>query len=200
MILSPLLFPYVSEFEVLSFDPMISDVHSGVHLSLCNEIGLNENPHHDSTTVTRAKWNNAEAHIFVERLNSFVSKVDALSNDQESARDINTLTAECSSIVMDAANEAEFIKESKLRPFKHNINLNTNLLSAHGLIMSNQNKRAKNLRHRVNNVENFKYVYNASKAYKKCINKQFSLYEKDFINKLRSLIISTQTQSHTGIY
>ena len=34
VILSPLLFPYVSEFEVLPFAPMISDVHSGVHVSL----------------------------------------------------------------------------------------------------------------------------------------------------------------------
>ena len=50
-----------------------------------------------------------------------------------------------------------------------------------------QYKRAKNLRHRINNAENYKFVHNASKAYKKCINKQFNLYKKDFIAKLRSL-------------
>ena len=31
------------------------------------------------------------------------------------------------------------------------------------------------------------FVHNASKVYKKCIKKQFSLYKKDFIDKLRSL-------------
>ena len=44
VILSPSLFPYVSEFEVLPFDPMISDAHSGVHFSfICNEIDLHVN-------------------------------------------------------------------------------------------------------------------------------------------------------------
>ena len=41
--------------------------------------------------------------------------------------------------------------------------------------------------HRVINAENYNFVHNASKAYKTCINKQFNLYKKDFIAKLRSL-------------
>ena len=60
-----------------------------------------------------------------DKIASFESKVDVLSNEQVSALDINTLTAVCSSILIDAANEAGFIKESKRRPFKRNINLNT---------------------------------------------------------------------------
>ena len=34
------------------------------------------------------------------------------------------------------------------------------------------------MRNRVNNVENYNSVHNASKAYKKCIN--FNMYKKDF--------------------
>ena len=41
--------------------------------------------------------------------------------------------------------------------------------------------------HRVINAENYNFVHNASKAYTTCINKQFNLYKKDFIAKLRSL-------------
>ena len=43
------------------------------------------------------------------------------------------------------------------------------------------------MRHSVNNAENYNVVHNSSEAYKKCINKQFNLYKKDFIAKLRSL-------------
>ena len=50
-----------------------------------------------------------------------------------------------------------------------------------------QYKRAKNLRHRIKSAENFRYVHNASKAYKKCKNKQFRLYKKECINKLGAL-------------
>ena len=36
VILSPSLFPYISEFEVLPFDPMTSDAHCGLLFSLMN--------------------------------------------------------------------------------------------------------------------------------------------------------------------
>ena len=65
MILSPSLFPYVSEFEVLPFDSMISDAHNGIHFSLiCNEIDIHENHHFKSANVTKAKWNSAEAQFY----------------------------------------------------------------------------------------------------------------------------------------
>ena len=50
-----------------------------------------------------------------------------------------------------------------------------------------QYRRAKNHKRRVNNVENFQFLHNASKDYKKCLNKHLNEYKKDFIKKLRSL-------------
>ena len=48
VILSPSLFSYISEFEGLPFDPMISDAHSGLHFSLiCNEIELKQPDSYD---------------------------------------------------------------------------------------------------------------------------------------------------------
>ena len=71
VILLPSLFPYVSDFEVLPFDSMISDAHDGIYFSLnCNEINLHENHQVDSAIVTMAKWNSAEAQFFIERLNT----------------------------------------------------------------------------------------------------------------------------------
>ena len=37
VILSPSLFTFISEFEVLPFDPMISDAHSGIHFLLTSK-------------------------------------------------------------------------------------------------------------------------------------------------------------------
>ena len=197
VIMSPSLFPYVSEFEVLPFDPMISDAHSGVHFSLiCNEIDLHVNQG-VTANITMAKWNNAEAESFVEHLNtdkiaSFLHKIDVLDIDQVAACDINDLNAECSSILIGAAREVGFIKDVELQPPKKNCKLNTRPVQRPWFNnecqrLRRQYKRAKNLRHRINNAENYKFVHNASKAYKKCINKQFNLHKKDFIAKLRSL-------------
>ena len=130
VILSPSLFPYVWEFEVLPFDPMISDAHSGVHFSLiCNEIDLHVNQG-VTANITMAKWNNAEAESFVEHLNtdkiaSFLHKIDALDIDQVAACGINDLNAECSSILINAAREVGFIKDVELQPPKKNCKLNT---------------------------------------------------------------------------
>ena len=144
-----------------------------------------------------AKWNNAEAESFVEHLNtdkiaSFSHKIDVLDIDQVAACDINDLNAECSSILIGAAREVGFIKDVELQPPKKNCKLNTRPVQRPWFNnecqrLRRQYKRAKNFRHRINYAENYKFVHNASKAYKKCINKQFNLYKKDFIAKLRSL-------------
>ena len=66
VILSPSLFPYISEFEVLPFDPMTSDAHCGLHFSLtCNDINREQHTHDVkiSVTITRAKWNSVESHL-----------------------------------------------------------------------------------------------------------------------------------------
>ena len=198
VILSPSLFQNVSDFAVLPFEPMIGDAHNGIQFSLlCNEAVFHENCHTDTQNVYRAKWNNAEAQIFVENLNSdkiasLISKIDALSSDQAVANDINNLNTEYLSILIDAANGAGFIKEVKVYPPRNNHKVSTKPVQRPWFNneckqLRQQYKRAKNLRHRINNAQNFNSVHNASKAYKKCINKQLRLYQKDFIIRLRAL-------------
>ena len=52
-------------------------------------------------------------------------KIDALSSDQTVANDINNLNTECSSILIDAANGAGFIKEVKVYPPRNNYKVST---------------------------------------------------------------------------
>ena len=105
---------------------------------------------------------------------------------------INELTSECSSILTEAAKEIGCIKEIKIGPPNPKINSKTKPVKQPWFDnecakLRRQYKRAKNLRHRINSAENVRYLHNASKAYKKCINKQLRLYKKEFINKLRAL-------------
>ena len=53
VILSPSLFPYISEFNALPFDPMTSDAHCGLHFSLtCNDMNWEQYTHYDNHPVT----------------------------------------------------------------------------------------------------------------------------------------------------
>ena len=113
VILSPSLFPYISEFEVLPFDPMTSDAHCGLHFSLtCNDMNGEQHTHDDNNpvTITGAKWNSVESASSVGLLNgnkidSFIRKIDALNtNEQQSTQVINELTSECSSILTTLVN------------------------------------------------------------------------------------------------
>ena len=46
VILSPTLFPYILEFEVLPFDPMTNDVLCALHFSLtCNDMNGEQHTH-----------------------------------------------------------------------------------------------------------------------------------------------------------
>ena len=176
---------------------------------ICNDIALHGRQQTEVGSVTIAKWNSAEAQIFVEHLNMdkitlLSDRIDALDIYKITAVDINNLNAKCSSILTEAANEAGFLKDIKLQPTKIIRSLKSKPVQrpwfnneCHRL--RSQYKRAKNLRNRVNNVENYNFVHNASKAYKKCINKHFNMYKKDFITKLRSLKHSDPKKSYWSL-
>ena len=57
-------------------------------------------------------------------------------------------------------------------------------------------RRAKNVRRRVNDNENFHALNDASKAYKKCLNNHFKEYKNEFVKKLRNL--KTSDPKHIG--
>ena len=125
IILLPSLFPYISEFEVLPFDPMISDAHSGLRFSLiCNEIVLNEPVSCDQpVSVARSKWDSAESAPFIQGLDTnkiafFIDKIDALNADQVSVKAIEELTSECSSILIGAAKDTGLIKQIQTKSSK----------------------------------------------------------------------------------
>ena len=122
-ILSPSVFNMVNDFNILPFDPLLSDVHSGIHISLCcqpenvlsQEINTNE-----SDTITRASWNANAQNLFLQNLNDdninqLIDQMDSL-NETVSKETVQHLTTQCSSLLYNAADAAGMIKQITPRP------------------------------------------------------------------------------------
>ena len=56
-ILSSNVFQFVCEFEVMNFDPMLSDVHSPMHISFCVKETKNLNFSNDVSTSSNVNKN-----------------------------------------------------------------------------------------------------------------------------------------------
>ena len=91
-----------------------------------------------------------------------------------STKAIEELTSECSSILIDAANDTGFIKQiqrksSKVKTSIKHKPIKRPWFNNECAVLRCQYKRAKNLRHRVNSVVNHQLLHNASKAYKNAL-------------------------------
>ena len=195
-ILSPLVFSMVMEFRILPFDLLISDVHCGIHISLCcqpentlfQEINTDE-----SDTVKRAFWDANAQDLFLQNLNNdninqLIDHMDSL-NENVSKETVQLITTQCSSLLCKAADAAGMIKQINPRPSlaRKKSKPTRPWFNAECRGLQKDFRRAKNMRRRTNNHSNMQALTEASKAYKKCVNKQFKIYQKDFIKKLRNL-------------
>ena len=197
-IMSPLLFTSVKEFEILPFEPLVSDAHSGIHISLeCSATESCQNFDNEDILITKAKWKTELSNTFLHNLNEedvecFVEKLALVSTNTVTKEDVEVLASECSSLLFKAADAAGMISHKTVRSPINPKRVSRKAAKKpwfndecrrHRL----QYRRTKNHRRRVNNAENFQFKQEASKAYKKCLNKHFNEYKKDFIEKLHSL-------------
>ena len=121
LILSPVLFPLVNQFEVFPFDPLLIDAHCGIHFSVICKNNQSDNPSNivtnETKSVSKPIWIGPEAEAFRKYLNTddvaaFVERVDEVSlrNDVTKA-DICRLTTECSSCLLHVAESAGVLKQ-----------------------------------------------------------------------------------------
>ncbi|XP_071137198.1 uncharacterized protein [Mytilus edulis] len=113
-ILSPELFPYISEFEVLPFDPMISDVHNALHVKiLCKLIDIDKCMNSgEPSTIVKAVWDSKNLQSFNDCLKDenivcLNDKLDAIDIASVSKDSINSLIEECNNIIIQAASECD---------------------------------------------------------------------------------------------
>ena len=70
-ILPPLLFTCVHDFEILPFDPMVSDAHSGIYLCLsCTNMASGQIDLDYDTVITKASWKSENSEMFWQHLNA----------------------------------------------------------------------------------------------------------------------------------
>ena len=120
-ILSALLFTAVKEFQILLFDPMLSDVHCGIHISLSYQHynpTVVETNQDDVPTVVMAAWDASKLDSFLQNLNTdgisqFINHMNSVQEDI-TKETVELLTAQCSSLLYNAADAAGMLKHRKL--------------------------------------------------------------------------------------
>ena len=128
-IASPELFNKFLEFEVLPFDPMISDVHCALHFVL----SINEKPEYfvkDSDDICiKPKWVKEKTIDFINNLNEeeievLNRKLDTVNIDLIDQETVENLIGECNSILSIAASSSDMLKIFKQNNNKKEIKLN----------------------------------------------------------------------------
>ena len=74
VVLSPLLFTLVEDFKILPFDPMMSNVHCGIFISLScrpdEHLIMNEQIENVNATIHRATWDVSKQDSFLLNLDN----------------------------------------------------------------------------------------------------------------------------------
>ena len=124
-IMSPELFSYVSNFEILPFDPLCSDVHNGVvveFLSKPLKIAVIDN---EEPSVKKCKWSSDKKEVFFNAID-LLSVLDLehkmaeiLSNGCHNVDQvvIDSLVENCNEILLDAASNSEMVFTPKKKSY-----------------------------------------------------------------------------------
>ncbi|CAG2223949.1 unnamed protein product [Mytilus edulis] len=124
-IMSPELFTNILDFEILPYDPMLSDVHNAIYIEMsskdtCMPVVENINVDiDDSSVVTKCKWENDKYHEFNDCIDeavihSIVVKLEEIDTDLIDNIVVNSIVDECNSLILQAASKCDLLLEKKV--------------------------------------------------------------------------------------
>ena len=197
LILSPDLFPFVSKFRVNDFDPLISDVHCRLHVTLSTSIHetahLHNNTHVNTTECIPKKWNLNMKDQFVLNVENKITAEDVLEKlnlldieSQSFKTDLNSFVEMFSTIFTTSASESFGEKSRRGK----NLYSNKKQFQPWFDHSCHQKRRefhdAKRKNSRLKTDESRAELKFCSKAYKTVMGKAFSDYQFRVENDLRN--------------
>jgi hypothetical protein len=196
-IASPAVFTNINNFEVLEFDELLSDVHCPVSMSLDLKVSVKGDSEPDLKhhgRVHRPFWSENIKTDFVKSIPDDTLQLinrDAyslLSQDNISREQVNDFSSKLCSFIIDHAKSVGCFERNvpQSRQYKRKrakqpwFNRSCEEKRKAFFKAKNRDRRLKSDTSRVDRTE-------ASKSYKKELNKQYRLYQTRFVKKLRTL-------------
>ena len=194
LITSANLFSFISEFEVMDFDPLMSDAHCRIHVSILfnKESIVNKTSTKENCKVKPVRWVEEKKVQFTEcvetkfdNISEFMRSVDTVNTSSKS--NIEEIVTKINSIFCEAANETFGNKTVGLKPLRKN---SKHWFNSSCHVKRKEFHRAKK-NHNVCKSDESRYELKvASKAYKfelnKCYQEEQYKLEQDLRKKSKS--------------
>ena len=208
VLMSPIVFSQVSSFVVNDFDPLFSDSHVSISLTIkYNDfikpvnapVNTHVNNNVSNTSVNNAEyklpiWDNSVKDLFhasfpVDRLTDLQNQLDDIvSNNSYSEESVNNITSQVSSLLVDVADKCNLVlckkKTSNNSKAKH---VNKTWFDSECKTTRKQYVKARNYHRRMKSADSYNTMVDSSRLYKKTLNKKLKSFHQDVNKKLKNL-------------
>jgi hypothetical protein len=181
----------VKEFEMQDFDPLLSDIHNPIHITLQSSVTPNINNSNTSQHPTKTQWFDNKRNEFVNTVHNSQGLLTTIINyleniqarDRCTQQEIDDITNKINNVFSKTASQTFTNKplRSKLKP-------NSKPWYTKKCYESRKKfHKARKLYNRFKNEINKNHLLDCSKQYKQTANKAYNDYQLQLENKLRNV-------------
>lgn len=185
------LFPFIQEFDINDFNPILSDIHNSIHISLKTCLQKQNTKHTTATQQTKSvKWNDNKRDDFVNMVHNQHNELTSILGDLEniqlnnecSQQDINNIMNKILEVFETSGKEV-FTSKNKRNIFKQDSKpWYTNKCYEY----RKKIHRARKTYNLHKNEPNRLHMIQCSKQYKQITNKAYNNYQFRLENELRT--------------
>ncbi|CAC5399374.1 unnamed protein product [Mytilus coruscus] len=190
LLLSSKLFTLVKEFEIQQVDPLLSDVHSAIHITLKSQSVSHENNSVTSYQTSKTRWHDNKRNQFVNTVHNKKEQLSAILNDLHNLHssdhctqhEIDTVVDNIGEILVSSANDT-FVKN------RGTTTQRTNKKPWYTKKCYDARKKFHKARKQYSlhkNETNHKKLLDFSKQYKQITNKAYNDYQFNLESKIRN--------------
>ena len=204
LVVSPELFPFITEFDVIEFDPLLSDVHCRLNIELSIlSIDSNLNDKGDPTcgSVKPKRWVSEQSNQFIDKVESkldltlLIDRLNSLDNNSISfAEELNDIVLSVNHIYIKSAEET--FGTAKIGDRRHK---NVKISEQPWFTDACREKRkdfheAKKIHNSQHNENSRRQLKAASKSYRSEMDKSHSEYQFKLENEMRNMYRSDPSE------